>query len=159
MSWLHSYLEEISLSQVLPLLRLTRWDPVMFVRLFPVIARQARNAIAERIDLRDAVLSTWENHYPLNQDENVLAFYCGVILLELRFFQEAHSMFRKSQQLFGPSATTSYNLGLCCVGLGRSREALDLMREACSLDPSFEPAKQSRLKLEDQIGKGEMELS
>ena len=159
MSWLHSYLEEISLPQVLPLLRLTRWDPVMFVRLFPVIARQARNAIAERIDLRDAVLSTWENHYPLNQDENVLAFYCGVILLELRFFQEAHSMFRKSQQLFGPSATTSYNLGLCCVGLGRSREALDLMREACSLDPSFEPAKQSRLKLENQIGKGEMETS
>ena len=86
MSWLNSYLEEISLSQILPLLRLTRWDPVMLVRLFPVIARQARNAIAERADLRDAVLNTWENHYPLNKDENVLAFYCGVILLELRFF-------------------------------------------------------------------------
>src|SRR5438270_9648552 len=50
MSWLNSYLEEISLSQILPLLRLTRWDPVMLVRLFPVIARQARNAIAERAD-------------------------------------------------------------------------------------------------------------
>ena len=157
MSWLNAYLEEISLAQVLPLLRLTRWDPVVLARLFPVIARQARNAIAERTDLRDAVLSTWENHYPLNKDENVLAFYCGVILLELRFFQEAYSMFRKSQQLFGPSATTSYNLGLCCLGLGRSREALELMREACSLDPSFEPAKQSRLKLENQITTGELE--
>ena len=78
MSWLNAYLEEISLSQALPLLRLTRWDPVMFVRLFPVIARQARNAVPERTDLRDAVLSTWENHYPLNHDDNVLAFYCGV---------------------------------------------------------------------------------
>ena len=157
MSWLNAYLEEISLPQALPLLRLTRWDPVVLARLFPVIAREARNAIAERTDLRDAVLSTWENHYPLNKDENVLAFYCGVILLELRFFQEAYSMFRKSQQLFGPSATTSYNLGLCCVGLGRFREALALMREACSLDPSFEPARQSQLKLENQIGKGELE--
>ncbi|MGC2745738.1 MAG: SAM-dependent methyltransferase [Candidatus Angelobacter sp.] len=159
MSWLNAYLEEISLAQALPLLRLTRWDPVVLARLFPVIARQARNAVAERTDLRDAVLSTWENHYPLNKDENVLAFYCGVILLELRFFQEAYSMFRKSQQLFGPSATTSYNLGLCCVGLGRSREALDLMREACSLDPSFEPARQSRVKLANQIGKDELEPS
>jgi Putative S-adenosyl-L-methionine-dependent methyltransferase len=158
MSWLNAYLEEISLPQVLALLRLTRWDPVVLVRLFPVIARQARNANAERIDLRDAVLSTWENHYPLNKDENVLAFYCGVILLELRFFQEAYSMFRKSQQLFGPSATTSYNLGLCCLGLGHSREALELMREACSLDPSFEPAQQSRWKLEDQVKTGELEL-
>jgi hypothetical protein len=158
MSWLNAYLEEISLLQVLALLRLTRWDAVAFVRLFPVIARQARNANAERTDLRDAVLSTWENHYPLNKDENVLAFYCGVVLLELRFFTEAYSMFRKSQQLFGPSATTSYNLGLCCMGLGRSREALELMREACSLDPNFEPARQSRWKLEDQVRTGELEL-
>ena len=158
MSWLNAYLEEISLPQALALLRLTRWDTVAFVRLFPVIARQARNANAERSDLRDAVLSTWENHYPLNKDENVLAFYCGVILLELRFFQEAYSMFRKSQQLYAPSATTSYNLGLCCLGLGRSRDALELMREACSLDPGFEPAKQSRWKLEDQVRTGEMEL-
>jgi tetratricopeptide (TPR) repeat protein len=127
--------------------------------LFPVIAKHARNATAERIDLRDAVLRTWENHYPLTKDENVLAFYCGVILLELRFFEEAYAMFRKSQQLFAPSATTSYNLGLCCLGLGRSREALELMREACNLDPSFEPAQQSRFKLEDQVRTGELELS
>src|SRR5579864_2324292 len=159
MSWLNAYLEEISLPQALPLLRLTRWDPVVLVRLFPVIARQARTANAERSDLRDAVLSAWENHYPLNKDENVLAFYCGVILLELRFFQEAYEMFRKSQALFGPSATTSYNLGLCCLGLGRSRDALELMREACNLDPSFEPARQSRFKLEDQVRTGELELS
>ncbi len=159
MTWLNAYLEEISLPQALPLLRLTRWDPVVLVRLFPVIARQARNANAERKDLRDAVLRVWENHFPLNKDENVLAFYCGVILLELRFFQEAYEMFRKSQELFAPSATTSYNLGLCCLGLVRSREALELMREACNLDPSFEPARQSRFKLEDQVRTGELELS
>jgi tetratricopeptide (TPR) repeat protein len=147
------------LPQALALLRLTRWDTVALTRLFPVIAKHARNATAERIDLLDAVLRTWENHYPLIKDENVLAFYCGVILLELRSFQDAYSMFRKSQQLFAPSAATSYNLGLCCLGLGQSREALELMREACNLDPSFEPAQQSRFKLEDQVRTGELELS
>jgi len=159
MSWLNAHLEEISLLQALALLRLTRWDTVALQRLFPVIAKHARNANAERTDLRDAVLTTWKNHYPLSKEENVLAFYCGVILLELRFFEEAYSMFRESQQLYGPSATTSYNLGLCCLGLGRSRDALELMREACNLDPSFEPAQQSRFKLEDQVRTGELELS
>jgi len=159
MSWLNAHLEEVSLPQALALLRLTRWDTVAFTRLFPVIARHARSANAERSDLRDAVLSTWENHFPLTKDENVLAFYCGVVLLELRFFQEAYSMFRKSQQLYAPSAATSYNLGLCCLGLGQTREALELMREACNLDPNFEPARQSRFKLEDQVRTGELELS
>lgn len=150
MSWLNAGLDDVPLPQAMALLRLTRWDPHAFTRLFPAIARQARGAMAERDDLRHAVLSTWANHYPLSRDENVLAFYCGVVLLELHFFREAYEMFSKSQQLFGPSATTSYNLGLCCLGMDRPGEALGFMRQACLLDPNFEPARLSRHKLEDQ---------
>lgn len=156
MSWLNAHLGELSLAQAIALLRLTRWDPTALVQLFPAIARQLRNVTAERNDLREAVLRTWENHYPIVRDDNVVAFYCGVILLELRFFSDAYAMFRKSQQLFGPSAATSYNLGLCCAGLNQLREALQLMREACSLDPNFEPAQQSRAKLELQVAGNEM---
>jgi tetratricopeptide (TPR) repeat protein len=151
MSWLNDHLEQIPLAQAIALLRLTRWDPTALARLFPAIASQARNAGSQRNDLRDAVLKTWANHYPLSKDENILAFSCGVILLELRFFSEAHEMFRKSQQLFEPSAATSYNLGLCCLGMDRPDDALELMREACSLDPTFQPAQQSRLRLESQL--------
>jgi tetratricopeptide (TPR) repeat protein len=120
------------------------------VRLFPVLARQLRSVSGERNDLRNAVLSTWANHYPVHPSENVIAFDCGVILLELRFFSDALSMFKASQRIFGPSAATSYNLGLCYVGMGRSSEALALMVEACELDPAFEPAKLTRQKLEDE---------
>jgi tetratricopeptide (TPR) repeat protein len=157
MSWLNAHVEEVSVLQALAVLRLTRWDPTALMRLFPTIARQLRSAGPERNDLRDAVLRSWDNHYPLSRDENVLAFYCAVILLELGFFSEAYAMFRKSQQLFGTSAATSYNLGLCCIGLNHPAEALELMREACSLDPTFEPARQSCLKLENQLKTGERE--
>lgn len=151
MSWLNDRLEQIPLAQAISLLRLTRWDPTALARLFPALARQARHAGAERNDLRDAVRKTWQNHYPLSREENIVAFYCGVILLELRFFSEAYEMLRKSQELFESSAATSYNLGLCCLGMDQPGDALDLMREACSLDPGFEPAQQSRLKLESQL--------
>ncbi|HZD95909.1 MAG TPA: SAM-dependent methyltransferase, partial [Candidatus Sulfotelmatobacter sp.] len=116
MSWLHSYLESVSVPQALAVLRLTRWDPTALLRLFPVIAKQLRNASAERNDLQQAVLSTWANHYPVTAADNALAFSCGVILLELRFYAEAMAMFKISEQQLGPSASTSYNLGLCAIG-------------------------------------------
>jgi tetratricopeptide (TPR) repeat protein len=150
LAWLNPHMQEMSVPQILAVLRLTRWDPVALVQLFPVLARQLRTVSGQRNDLRDAVLSTWANHYPIHPSENVIAFDCGVILLELRFFADALSMFKASQQIFGPSAATSYNLGLCSLGLGRSIEALAFMVEACELDPGFEPAKLARQKLEDE---------
>jgi tetratricopeptide (TPR) repeat protein len=148
LGWLNPHMEEISVTQILSIIRLSRWDAAAFVRLFPVLARQVRTVSAERNDLRDAVRRTWMNHFPLNPQENILAFQCGVILLELRLFEEAFAMFIRSQALLSRSAANSYNLGLCSQGLGRSEEALAFMTEACLLDPAFGPALLARKKLE-----------
>lgn len=149
LAWLNAHMEEMTVPQILATLRLTRWDSTALVRLFPVLAPQLRTVKAERQDLRSAVMRTWANRYPVSPGDNALAFHCGVILLELRFFADAASMFKASQQMLGPSAATSYNLGLCSLGLGRSEEALAFMVEACELDPRFEPARVTRRKLED----------
>jgi tetratricopeptide (TPR) repeat protein len=153
-AWLNAHMEEMSVPQILAALRLGHWDPITLVRLFPVLARQLQAASRERIDLRDAVMCTWDNHYPVHPGENIIAFYCGVILLELRFYEDALSMFKTSQQIFGGSAATSYNLGLCSLGLGRASEALAFMVEACNLDPAFEPARISRRRLEQENARG-----
>jgi hypothetical protein len=143
-------MEEMSVPQILSALRLTRWDPVAFMRLFPVLGRQVRNVVVERADLREAVMRVWANHYPVSPDENALAFQCGVILLELRFFADAMAMFKTSQKVLGSSAATSYNLGLCAQGLGQRSQALAFMNDACDLDPKFEPARITRAKLEGE---------
>jgi tetratricopeptide (TPR) repeat protein len=150
MAGLNAHLEEMSIPQILALLRLGSWDPITLIRLFPVIARQIRTVSGERHDLRNAVIRTFANHYPVHPGENVIAFYCGVILLELRFYDDALSMFKASQQILGPSATTSYNLGLCYQGLGQFSEALACMIEACTLDSTLEPARLARIKLEGE---------
>ncbi|HEV8490695.1 MAG TPA: hypothetical protein VGR76_00440, partial [Candidatus Angelobacter sp.] len=150
MSWLDAHLEEVSVVQALAVLRLTRWDTTALLRLFPIIARQLRTVAGERHDLRQAVMDTWANHYPVSPAENLLAFNCGVILLELRFFAEALPLFKVSEQVLGRTVTTSYNLGLCALGLGRSSDALAYMTEACDLDPNFELARSSRARLEKE---------
>jgi hypothetical protein len=152
LAWLNAHMEEIKVAEILSTLKLSRWDPIAFMRLFPVLGRQLRTVTAERTDLRNAVLKTWENHFPVSPEENVLAFQCGVVLLELRFFEDAARMFRSSQQEHGPSAPTSYDLGLCALGLGHPQSALVLMREAAALDPGFEPAQRALARLESEPG-------
>jgi hypothetical protein len=151
MSWLSAHLEEVSIVQALAILRLTRWDTTAFQRLFSVMARQLHSVVAERYDLRQAVLNTWANRYPVGPGENALAFNCGAILLELSFHADALSMFKASERDFGQTATTSFNLGLCELGLGRMAEALRYMIDACTQDPTFEAARSSRLELEKKL--------
>jgi hypothetical protein len=148
LAWLNPHMDVMSVPQILALLKLSRWDPTTFLRVFPVLARQLRNVSTERDDVRDAILLVSAHHFPISPSDNVLTFDCGVILLELRFFQDASSMFKQSQATLGPSAAVSYNLGLCAQGLGRSDEALALAIEACDLDAAFEPARLMRAKLE-----------
>jgi tetratricopeptide (TPR) repeat protein len=150
LAWLNAHMEEMSVQQILATLRLSRWDPIAFMRLFPILARQLQTVSLERSDLHTAVIRTWTNHYPISANENELAFQCGVVLLHLRFYKDAVEMFQISQTVLGPSAPTAYNLGLCFLGLERSSEALAHMREACRLDSKFEPAQRSREKLEQQ---------
>lgn len=147
-AWLNAHMDEMSVAQILAALRLTRWDSIALMRMFPVLVRHLRSVSAERHDLRNAMMNIWANHYPVDPGENVLAFQCGVVLLELRFFEDALEMFRKSEQAAGPSAPTSYNLGLCAMGMGRKSEALQFMIQACELDAGFEPARLSRARLE-----------
>jgi hypothetical protein len=154
MDWLDSHLHEVSAAQALVILRLTRWDPTALLRLFPVIAPRLRSLAAERLDLRDAVMRVMANRFPNSHSERELAFHCGVILLELRFFAEAAEMFTISEQTLGRSAPTSYNLGLCANGLGRAEEALTCMVEACKQDPAYAPAQRARDRLEGERKQG-----
>ena len=151
LAWLNAHMEEMNVAQIVAALRLTRWDPIAFLRFFPILARQLRNVTVERMDLHDAVFHVWARYFPVKESENEIAFDCGVVLLELRFYDEAMAMFKESEKLLGRSARTSYNLGLCAAGLGRASGALDYMTEACNMDPQFEPATTMKRKLEEQI--------
>lgn len=150
MDWLDPRMNDVSIMQALSILHLTRWDTTALQRLFPLIAPKLRYAVAERDDLRTAVLSVWANHFPITPEDNTVAFNCAVILLELRFFGEALELFKTSERVLGRSPANSYNLGLCASGLGRTDEALAFMVDACNQDPAFAPAQHARARLETE---------
>jgi tetratricopeptide (TPR) repeat protein len=147
LAWLNAHMEEMSVPQILSMLRLTRWDPIAFSRIFPVLARQIRSVPAEHQDMRTAVMKIWSNFYPVHPSENAVAFQCGVVLTELGHFEDALAMFKTSERILGRSAATSFNMGLCSQSLGHLQEALAFMTEACEQDSAFEPAQAARRKL------------
>lgn len=148
LAWLNPHMEEMNVAQILAMLRLSRWDPTALLRVFPVLARQLGRAGAERNDLHEAVMRVWENRFPVTAADHALGFDCGVILLELRFHADALEMFKQSEIMLGRSAPTSYNLGLCAAGLGRSADARQYIKEALDQDAAFEPALSALKKLE-----------
>ena len=150
LGWLHPHMQEMNPGQILAMLKLTAYDSVALQQIMPVLMRQVRNIHPERNDLRNAVLRCWNHHFPLTAADKSMAFNCGVILLELKFFAEAHAMFSRSEKVLGRSAPTSYNLGLCELGLGRRHKALTFMADAVEQDPAFEPARQSLTRLKNE---------
>jgi len=72
------------------------------------------------------------------------AFYCGVVLLEMHFYEYALGFFEVSIRELGPSAATSNNMGLCHQGAGRLSQAESCIVDATTLDPTFEPARRAR---------------
>lgn len=141
MAWLRPHLTTASPAEFLAVLRLSRWDPVALMELFPLLAGQLSPAARARHDLRDAVTRVWSNYFPIAESDKTLAFNCGVILLQLGYFDEARAMFEQSQQILGPSAANSYNLYLCALGAGRTEEAVELAREVTEFDRNFQFAR------------------
>lgn len=141
MTWLNAHIEEMSVTQTLAVLRLSHWDTLTFLRVFPVLLRQAPSASREQEDVRAAILKVWANYFPVSSVDSSLAFYCALVLMEFRFYDEALAFFEISLRELGPSASTSYNMGRCHEGAGRPAQALERMKEACGIDPAFEPAK------------------
>jgi hypothetical protein len=59
LGWLNAHMEEMLAPQILAVLRLSRWDPTAFMRVFPVLARQLGSVPLGRHDIREAVLRIW----------------------------------------------------------------------------------------------------
>jgi len=150
MSWLNPHIEEMSVAQTLAVLRLSHWDTLTFLRVFPVLVRKASSASGEREDVHAMIAKVWANYFPVSAVDSTLAFYCGMVLMEFRFHDEALAFFEISLRDLGPSAATSYNMGRCHEGAGRPTQALERMKEACDIDPTFEPARLAINKLAEK---------
>ena len=91
--------------------------------------------------LLSAIEQLWQNYYHLGEERD-LAFNLGVLLFRLGQVGEALEFFTRSLETYGPSPLVLYNIALCLSEQHKYSLAWSRLKQALSLDNSFEPALQ-----------------
>jgi tetratricopeptide (TPR) repeat protein len=144
-------IEETSFEEIMATLRLSVWDARLLWAAMPVFHRclEALDDSA-RSELRDAVHRVWELYYPIGEQAD-LPFYIGVLLLEVKFYADALRFFHESERLYGPASSTAYNIGACYVHLQQFDSALKAVDRSLELEPAFDAAKTTRIRIESLL--------
>lgn len=146
-------LSNLSLEQMLAWLRLTRWDANLLLNFFPALLEQVAAAPeALKEELHWVIQHVWDNYYDIGE-EQYLAFYLGTLLCGMGLYPEALNHLEYSLQHFGPDARTLYNISLCHFALLQLDNALECVKQSLAIDPSCEPAKVLRIKIESTLGR------
>jgi len=141
----------LNLEQLLDYLRLCGWDSYSFLGCFQfLLEKLEKSSQTVQQDLYYVAQQVWNAYYPLNEKQD-LAYALGVLLYNLKDYPEALNYFQLSLERCGPHEHTFYNIAICHAALQRREDALTCIDHMLQLNPSSEPAKALRLKLQSQL--------
>lgn len=145
--------DKLTLPQLLAYLRLSRWDANILLGCFPTLLDRVDSlSEPERQALYEAIQQVWDAYYPIGEKRD-LAFELGMLLYGMAYYAQALEFFGHSLRLYGPDASTAYNLGMCHYGLRQLEAALAWVEQALALEPAFEAAREMRIKIQEEMGR------
>jgi hypothetical protein len=149
-------LGELTLEQLLALVRLSDADVDVLLRCLPWLAAGLATASdAQRHELGRLVTAAFTGYYSLHDGAGDaegdgardVAFELGGLLCDARQWAAALPLFEASLLQHGADRATLFNLALCRARLGRPIEALPLVAQLIGADPSFADAQALRREI------------
>lgn len=126
---------QLSAEQVLSMLRLSCYDSRVLGLAIDAVSAHAASFDGEARRLwRDALERCWANFFPLGEDDG-FALRFGRLAMQLRHWGLAREALRVGLAFDGEDAAHLYQLALCQIATGASREALGLLERALGLEP------------------------
>jgi len=127
---LHDHYDEMTIQQMLSVIRMGRWDSVLFEECFPHLLQKVQETTDEiRLDIRLTMRKVWEHYYFIGEDRDI-PFMIGVILHNIGAFRDAIILFNYSLQMHGNDPSTLYNMGMAYLYMGVTDKALELISQA-----------------------------
>lgn len=127
---LHHHYDELTVPQILSVMRMGHWDAVLFEECFPHLLEKVQETTDEmRADVRLALRNVWDNYYFIGENGDI-PFMIGALLHNIGAFQEAIILFGYSLQMHGNDPSTLYNMGMSYLYLGDTQKALELIGKA-----------------------------
>lgn len=143
---LHTSYKDMSVQQILSVIRLGVWDSVIFDDCFPYLLEKVKDTTDPiREDIRLTMKYIWDHYYFIGEDRDI-PFMIGVILHNVGSFQEAIILFNYSLQMHGMDAGTIYNMGMAYLYMGDTQKALELISQAAD-SGQFPKAVETRNKI------------
>jgi tetratricopeptide (TPR) repeat protein len=143
--------DALSLEQLIAFLRLIGWDSKIFLDCFPSLVKQVESASEHlRQELHSTIQQVWETYYHIGEQRDI-AFYMAMLFYGMNYYPEALEYFQHSLRLYGPDASTFYNMAMCHYTLRQLDAALECINQTLALDPTFEAAKGRRIKIESEV--------
>jgi len=119
--------EDISLVELMALVRMKRYDTHSFLLAWPRFAKKLPTLPVSAIpDLREMVDRLWENYFELGEKHN-LAFHLGVLLAAVGDYADSVVYFERSLARSPGHTTTLFNLANSFMNLGQPARALELL--------------------------------
>ncbi|MGQ4646026.1 SAM-dependent methyltransferase [Lyngbya aestuarii] len=116
--------EDLSLQQIVGLLRLSRWDANILIGCYEVLLELLPKATSwERASFYEVIQKIWQQYYPL-QEEHDLAFYIGSLLARMGYQGKAIPFFERSIQVYGADECVYFNLALCHQQVNQTQASL-----------------------------------
>lgn len=120
---------EISLVELLALVRMKRYDSHSFLIAWPQLAKKLQGMPESAIpEIRLMVRNIWENYYELGEKLNI-PFHLGVLLAAIGDYPESVAFFERSLERSPGHPTTLFNLANSLLHTGQPERALALLAE------------------------------
>lgn len=140
-----------TIDQLLAYLRISGWDSRIFLQCLPHLSAHLHTAPPmTRRELRQAIHQVWDTYYPLGEGAD-LALELGVLLIELRAYEDALPYLHHSARHNGRRPKTCYHIALCHYRMGRLQRALECAEETLALDPSSGSAMALRTAIQARL--------
>lgn len=134
------YIAEMSFDDILAYLRLSHFDAHLFTAWLPRLNELTPDFdVSERAATIDAILQVWTRYYPIGESPD-LAESMAALLYELDAYEPALQLFAISAAIYGDHTGKLFNRAACLAGLGRDREAVDLLEQVLAHDPDNDAA-------------------
>ncbi len=117
----------------------------------PALIQTAGNATPEhRLDILSTARRVWDAHFYLGQTFD-LALSSRAPCYALQLDDAGLEFFETSIRLYGKSRATYFNIARCRQRQRRFEDALAAVHLSLAADPSYAPASELRVQLEDSL--------
>lgn len=144
---------ELTLEQIIALLRFSYWDSDIFYSVAPQLIRLVGQASPELLTLvRQGLKEVWRVYYYIRNIKNI-PLELAHVYMQMRDYDDAIFFYQKTVDWFGETSAIYFDMALCHYFNNNSPAALECFQKSLAVNPENEEAKNWAARIAEELNK------